>query len=109
MNVLGIIAHPDDEALGLGGTLAKHSKNGDKVFLCVLSNHAAARKLRPEQETFNDQLARSAQTLGILDIKQFDYPNIRMNTVPTLELVQAIESAIIQFTRKLYTRITGEI
>ena len=28
MNILVIIAHPDDEVLGMGGTILKHAKNG---------------------------------------------------------------------------------
>ena len=35
--ILCIVAHPDDEALGVGGTLIKHSRHGEKVFLVILS------------------------------------------------------------------------
>ena len=31
MNILVIVAHPDDEVLGMGGTILKHFLNGDKV------------------------------------------------------------------------------
>ena len=30
-NVLLVVAHPDDEVLGCGGTLLKHAKNNDKI------------------------------------------------------------------------------
>ena len=36
-NILCIVAHPDDEALGLGGSLIKHVQYGDKVFIIILS------------------------------------------------------------------------
>ena len=32
-NILVIVAHPDDETLGMGGTINKHINNGDKVFV----------------------------------------------------------------------------
>ena len=35
-NVLAVMAHPDDEVLGCGGTLAKHAENGDKVEVSIL-------------------------------------------------------------------------
>ena len=37
MNVLVIAPHPDDEVLGCGGTIAKHAKEGDKIYLCVVT------------------------------------------------------------------------
>ena len=37
MNILVVAAHPDDEILGLGGTLLKHVQNKDKVFTIILS------------------------------------------------------------------------
>ena len=42
--VLCVVAHPDDEALGVGGTLIKHSKNKDKVDLIILSVGEGAKK-----------------------------------------------------------------
>lgn len=38
MNVLAIGAHPDDLELSCGGTLAKHTQNGDKVYMASLTN-----------------------------------------------------------------------
>ena len=38
-NILCVVAHPDDEALGLGGTLIKHSIYGDKIYLWEI-NHS---------------------------------------------------------------------
>ena len=38
MNVLGIGAHFDDLELGCSGTLMKHIKQGDKVFMLVICN-----------------------------------------------------------------------
>ena len=37
MRVLAISAHPDDETIGAGGTLARHVAEGDEVFWCVVT------------------------------------------------------------------------
>jgi LmbE family N-acetylglucosaminyl deacetylase len=34
--ILVLVPHPDDEVLGCGGTIAKHSKRSDEVYLCML-------------------------------------------------------------------------
>ena len=41
--VLVISAHPDDEILGLGGTLKRHSVNGDSVSILIVANIGTAR------------------------------------------------------------------
>jgi N-acetylglucosamine malate deacetylase 1 len=110
MKVLVIAAHPDDEVLGVGGTIKKHGMNGDEVFLCILSSHAGARKIKPDQKELTNQIKRASKILGVRDIQQFDFPNIRMNTIPTIELVQAIEAAIIRFKPNIvYTHHGGDL
>ena len=42
MNILVIAAHPDDEVLGMGGTIKKMSKMKNTVHLCVISEGASA-------------------------------------------------------------------
>ena len=51
--VLCVVAHPDDEALGVGGTLIKHSKNKDKVDLIILSVGEGAKE-RKQIKTLKD-------------------------------------------------------
>ena len=44
MKILIIVAHPDDEVLGMGGTILKHSKNGDNVTITYLTTGITARR-----------------------------------------------------------------
>jgi len=37
MKILVISPHPDDEVLGCGGTMARHSINKDEVYLCIVT------------------------------------------------------------------------
>ena len=36
-NILIVAAHPDDETLGVGGTILRHKKNGDKIFWLIIN------------------------------------------------------------------------
>jgi LmbE family N-acetylglucosaminyl deacetylase len=43
MNVLMVAAHPDDEVLGPGGTVARHVAEGDEVTILILADHGSVR------------------------------------------------------------------
>ena len=110
MNILVICAHPDDEVLGPGGTLARHNLKGDNVYSCILCEHVAARKDKPEHGKFLKQIHAAANIVGIKDTMFFDFPNVKMNTVPMLELVQSIEEAIMKFKPEIiYTHHAGDL
>ena len=96
MNYLFIVAHPDDEVLGTGGTIRKLTMQGHKVDVCILSAKAQARAFRPEDNELNDDIRVATQMLGVNKCYEGNFPNIELNTVPHLQLVQFIEKAIIE-------------
>jgi len=95
MNYLLVVAHPDDEVLGAGATIQKLTKNGDKVAIAILSGHAAARA--NISATLEEDEKKAMEILGVDKTYHADFPNIKMNTVPHLELVQFIESCIMDW------------
>lgn len=108
--ILVIGAHPDDEILGAGGAIAKHTAQGDEVYACLLCEHVMARKHKPEHSLFLEQVHAAKNVVGIQEILFFDFPNIQMNTVPTLKIVQAIEEAIVRFKPEVvYTHHGGDV
>ena len=110
MNCLAISAHPDDEVLGMGGTIKKHSDNGDNIFVCILSEHVSARKGKPEHTLFLKQIEQAEKILGIKDRVFFDFPNIEMNSIPQIKIVKAIEESIIKFKPEIvYTHNSGDL
>lgn len=94
MNYLVVVAHPDDEVLGAGATIYKLVQEGHIVNVCIMSGEVKARNKRPKTEELHEDINSSINSLGISKVFKGDFPNIEMNTVPHLELVQFIEKAI---------------
>lgn len=110
MNALIVVAHPDDEVLGIGGTAPILVSQGIKVTSCILSYKADARKNRPEEKEFCLDIIRAQEILGLEPPILGDFPNIRINTVPHLEIVQFIEEAIIKTNAEIiFTHYPGDI
>lgn len=95
MNYLIVVAHPDDETLGAGATIRKLVDGGNKVAVCIMANHAAARA--NISVTLAEDEKAALELLGVSKQYNADFPNIKMNTVPHLELVQFIEKTIEDF------------
>ena len=96
---LVIAAHPDDEALGCGGTMARLSAEGVNVHVAFLADGVGARPMSGvEHERALEQRRESgreaAAILGAGEPRYFDFPDNQLDTVPLLELAQAIEQMI---------------
>lgn len=95
MNYLVVVAHPDDEALGAGATIHKLVEQGHKVAVATMANHAAARA--NISDTLAEDQAKAFEIMGVSKCYAADFPNIKMNTVPHLDMVQFIEKCIEDF------------
>lgn len=96
--ILIIAAHPDDETLGCGGTIAKYTKRGDKVYCLFLGRGKTSRY--PDQKTeavekaktlLEKEAQEAAKILGILEIFFKDFPDQQYDTAGFLNVVKAIE------------------
>ncbi len=96
MNCLVVAAHPDDEVLGAGGMMYRLSLRGEAVSVCLMDGTVRARSGRPDDAALERDISASMAALGVGRVFRGDFPNIQMNTVPHLRLVQFIESAIEQ-------------
>lgn len=92
--ILSVTAHPDDEALGFGASASKWADEGHEVFNCILSGNVEARQFRPDLQELFEHTQNAQDIMGAKPAILGDFPNIKFNTVPHLELVQFIESVI---------------
>ena len=94
--ILVIAAHPDDEVLGCGGTMAKHVLAGDEVYCLILGEGITSRNLKPqlakvELKKLKSQSGKAAKAIGIKKVSFRDFPDQRFDAVPILEIIKAIE------------------
>lgn len=110
-SILCIVAHPDDEALGLGGTIIKHIEHGHNVQIIILSVGEEAKLDADKDPSRREQSAYAwSKSVGSEVLKIFDYADQRLDTIPKLEIIQELEK-IIKIIKPdiIYTHHDGDI
>lgn len=92
MRHLFVVAHPDDEVLGAGATIHKLINNGHSVAIAIMCGEVTARQQL--SLSLSEDEAEAMSILGVKKVYHSSFPNIKMNTVPHLELVRFIELCI---------------
>lgn len=82
-----VVAHPDDETLGAGGSMYKWTREGHTVDVYIMCTEVKARAFRPEDNELDEDKNDSNKFLGVNKIYEGTFSNIEMNTMPHLRLV----------------------
>ena len=97
--VLVIVAHPDDEVLGMGGTIAKLAAQGCEVNVLIVTDGSSSQyrdsvDLAKIIEDKKQETWACAQTLGVKNVYYGELPDMQLDTVPHITINKVIESAI---------------
>jgi len=102
-----VAAHPDDEVLGCGATIAKYIANGDKVKVAFLTDGFRS---RDNDENRNSSAEEASRTLGCEAPIFLDFPDNQLDTVPLLKVVKEIEKIIYWYRPNIvYTHHFGDL
>jgi len=97
VKVLVLAAHPDDEVLGMGGTLCLHAaERGDEVrVVCVTDGSSSQYPGNAEVRTQkNEEAQRAARVLGVEDYVHLDLPDMRLDTLAHVDLNHVVEQHV---------------
>lgn len=112
-NILVVAAHPDDEVLGCGGAIARHSAEGDAVHVLILAQGIASRTVADSAEQLvrlRDAADKANKVLHVSSLTFKEFPDNRMDSVDRLDITKTVEEHICNLKpRVVYTHHAGDL
>jgi LmbE family N-acetylglucosaminyl deacetylase len=114
---LVVAAHPDDEVLGCGGTIAKMADEGWSVHVLILAEGATSRSRKRDRNAKRGELSAlvksakaAAKVLGAKSVEVLAFADNRMDGVELLDVVKAVEDRIAKFgPTRVLTHHRGDV
>jgi LmbE family N-acetylglucosaminyl deacetylase len=112
--VLVIAAHPDDEALGCGGTIANHVNRGDIVQVLFLADGETSRTGAARSKTHivsrTLSATRASEDLGAKRPIFLGLPDNQLDSISLLRITRKIEAVALKFSPTIvYTHHGGDL
>jgi LmbE family N-acetylglucosaminyl deacetylase len=98
--ILIIAAHPDDEVLGCGGTIARLVREGKEVHIVILANGLTSRADFDDSNSaellkqHHERAQRAGSLMGVSSVQVLGFPDQKLDALPLLEVTHAIEREI---------------
>ena len=85
MRVLVFAPHPDDEVIGVGGTIIKRVKSGDEVFVCIVTKGVPPIFSQESHKQGRKECIDADKKLGVKETIFLDFPAVMLETIPRYE------------------------
>jgi LmbE family N-acetylglucosaminyl deacetylase len=116
MTILVLVAHPDDEVLGCGGTIARSAGEGHDVDIVILGEGISARYAQRGDAPVRDlhklqaDARAAAGAIGARSMSFAGLPDNRFDRVPLLDVVKEVEAWITKIRpAAIYTHHPGDL
>ncbi|WP_163505808.1 PIG-L deacetylase family protein [Fodinicola acaciae] len=95
MSIVAVLAaHPDDELLGPGGTLALWVRRGDDVHAIIVADGATSRYEHGMASVLAKSSRRAGDVLGLSSVRDLALPDQRLDAIPLIDVTQRIEAVV---------------
>lgn len=114
-SILVLAAHPDDEVLGCGGTIAKLAQEGATIHVAFLADGVSSRSgdLTVQQAELASRRIAAQKACDILGVKSLsfgDFPDNRMDTIALLDIIKPIETLVAKYQADMvFTHHAGDV
>lgn len=116
--IMVVVAHPDDELLGLGGTINKLIfEYNALVHLVILGEGITSRAESRDLQLWDEELQihrsniyEAKNVIGYQSISLYDFPDNRFDSVDLLDIIKVIENEKVQFSPSvIFTHHGGDL
>lgn len=108
--VLVLAAHPDDEVLGCGGTIARHTHRGDEVRIQLVADGETSRDQGPAPEQRHQAMKDAAALLNVSHAHCLGLMDNQLDAYPLLDLIKKVNTALDGYAPDIvYTHSHGDL
>jgi len=110
MNVLNVAAHPDDELLGQGGTVARHVQAGDRVTTLIVCEGSSVRYSQESAKEIESDSRKANEILGVQDLRFLELPEQALEDLQLIDISQRIETMLTKIRPEIiYTHAATDL
>lgn len=96
MNILVIAPHPDDEILGVGGTIAKYIDHGHDVYICIVTRGHISMFSEESVNQVRQETLNAHEYIGVKKTFFLDFPSVMLHSQPLHEINAKIEKVVLE-------------